>query len=76
MRAFRYATYIYCVPTARWLSILPILPAIDMAGYPIKPLWGFALQVVSILAKLDMSIEISQLSFITTCCSCSPSPMV
>ena len=29
---------ICCVPTARCLSIAPLLPAIDMAGYPIKSL--------------------------------------
>ena len=31
-------------------------PAIDMAGYPIKPLWGFVLQIVSILANLFKNI--------------------
>ena len=59
MRAFRYATYIYCVPTARCLSIASILPAIDMAGYPIKPLWGFVsqkLQTQGIIAEMPYVI--------------------
>ena len=57
MRAFRYATYIYCVPTARCLSIASLLPAIDMAGYPIKSLWDFVLKVVSILVNILLKLK-------------------
>ena len=53
MRAFRYAIYIYCVPTARCLSVASILPAIGMAGYPITPLWGFFYRMLAYLRNLS-----------------------
>ena len=54
MRAFRYATHnLLRTYGTLSLSIASILPAIDMAGYPIKPIWGFVSQDVSILAKLE-----------------------
>ena len=34
-----------------------VYPAIDMAGYPIKPLWGFVLQKISFFAILELLIK-------------------